>query len=125
MNDGQVALHTSQAVKEGLSRVSEEYRVVPDHQSGPTAGVDGNAEQTQSENTHDLQGDTVVDEDIGVACRSCSGGARPSPPLEAFPEDEDVDREEEEEVGTGEEQEGCGSNGAIIANKVERIEGGV
>lgn len=63
----------------------------------------------------------MVDEGIRVA----RGGAPLPPPLEGCPEDKDVDREEEEEVGTVEDHVGYGGNGALIASKEGRIEGGV
>lgn len=124
MDNSQVALHTSQAVKESLSRVSKEQSAIPKYQSSWTTCGDGKTVEAQSQNADDLHSDDVVNEDIRVACGSCSGGATTPPPLEALPKDEDVDREEQE-VGAGEGGEACGDKGEFKASKEVRIEGGV
>lgn len=118
MNDGQVALPTSQAVEGHLSTQGKEEDPASSSHKPLDINIEADAVEDGSQETDDLQGCHVVGDEVRVAGGK---GAPLPPPLAANIEDGDKKREEKQEVHYGERGEYNGARCGVKAAGIEAI----
>lgn len=97
MDDGQVAVHAGEEVKQRLSCSDGGHDCQHDGKLKFLPHVGGVVVEASESDAEQLQQDHVKGEHVGVAGGGCRGdGATPPPALEAHVEDEEEEREEED-----------------------------
>lgn len=120
MNDGHVALHTRQDMKEHPSIPDEEYNVKANAQDPCAVSINPSKAEEEPHGADELDSHQVEGETVRVAHRRRrGGGALLLPLLQAVVEDEDAQREEQDQQEDGERRVEDGGGAGPEADQVE------